>query len=57
MDRNVSYMYLILLFESLQYLPFYKATTKRTFPDFKFFVLHNLKPDKFKTLREIQFTT
>jgi len=57
MDRNASSVYVILLFESLHYLPFYKATTKRTFPNFKFFILRNLKTDKFKTLHEIQYTT
>lgn len=42
MDRNISSIHVILLFESLHYLPFYKTTTKRTFPDFKF-ILHSLK--------------
>lgn len=57
MDRNVSSIYVILLFESLHYLPFYKATAKRTFPDLKFFILHNLKTGKFRTLHEIQYMT
>lgn len=56
MDRNLSSIYVILLFESLQYLLFYKATTKRTFPNFKFFILCYLKTEKFKTLHEIMYT-
>lgn len=40
-------MYIILLFESLHYLPFHKTTAKRNFPIFVFFILHNLKTDKF----------
>lgn len=53
MDRNVSSIYVILLFQSLHYLPFSRATTKGDSVISNIFILHKMKTDKLKTLHEI----
>lgn len=57
MDRNVSSIYVILLFQSLHCLPFSRATTKGDSVISNIFILHKMKTDKLKTLHEIQYTT